>query len=100
MLLLLYVALDFSDPSVPGIFFFESEHFFVDAVITKANTQGPVISVAAPVPLSVMLIAPKRDSRVPLQIRHTAPSQVPRAHLKRDLTSSSSSASASEEAPH
>jgi hypothetical protein len=30
---LLYIGLDFCDPSVPGVFFFDSSHLFMDGVV-------------------------------------------------------------------
>jgi hypothetical protein len=44
---LAYVGADFLDPSVPGVFFFDSERLFVDsAVQTKTDTH--TMAVAAP----------------------------------------------------
>lgn len=39
--ILAYVVADFSDPFVPGVFFFESEQLFVDGVVTaKLNVAA------------------------------------------------------------
>jgi hypothetical protein len=39
--LLTYVIADFSDPSVPGVFFFDSEQLFIDGVVpTKLKTTA------------------------------------------------------------
>jgi hypothetical protein len=49
LLLLLYVAADFMDPSIPGVFFFDGGVLFVDGVVQlKSNAST---SVAAPEPM-------------------------------------------------
>jgi len=49
LLLLLYVVIDFSDPSIPGVFFFETDQLFVEAAVTLAKaTPAPVMPVASP----------------------------------------------------
>lgn len=49
ILLLLYIAADFMDPSIPGAFFFDSGVLFVDGVVqVKSNVS---MSVATPEPM-------------------------------------------------
>jgi len=48
-LLFLYVVVDFSDPSSPGVFFFDSEQLFVDAAVTHAKVT-PLRIAPAPRP--------------------------------------------------
>lgn len=42
MLLALYIALDVLDPSIPGIFFFDSDELFVDTVVDSKAHPAPV----------------------------------------------------------
>lgn len=45
----LYVAADFMDPSIPGVFFFDSEELFVDgAVQVKSNASRDYVVTAPP----------------------------------------------------
>ena len=40
LLLLLYITVDFMDPSVPGVFFFDNDALFVDGVVqVKAHAS-------------------------------------------------------------
>jgi hypothetical protein len=44
---LAYLALDFADPSIPGVFFFDTEQFFVDATIGTTKADSPRLSPCA-----------------------------------------------------
>jgi hypothetical protein len=49
LLLLLYVVVDFADPSIPGVFFFETDQLFVEAAVTLAKaTTSTVMPAASP----------------------------------------------------
>jgi hypothetical protein len=50
-LLLLYVALDFMDPSIPGVFFFDTQAFFVDGVVQTKSSASSNLVAAEPTPL-------------------------------------------------
>ena len=47
LVLLLYVIIDFTDPSTPGVFFFDTDHLFVDAAVTLAKTTPSAVTPAA-----------------------------------------------------
>jgi hypothetical protein len=49
LVLLLYVAADFMDPSIPGVFFFDGGVLFVDGVIQlKSNVSTSVATLQPP----------------------------------------------------
>jgi hypothetical protein len=66
---LLYVTADYCDPSVPGVFFFETESYFVDS--TEARPAMPPLASPA---MCAML--PVRDVLEPPMPRVTAASRV------------------------
>ena len=46
LVLLAYVSLDFADPSLPGVFFFESDQLFVDGMVpdkSDGDTAKPEV---------------------------------------------------------
>jgi hypothetical protein len=46
LVFLLYLAADYCDPGIPGVFFFGTEAFFVDAAIQQRSAPirpGPVV---------------------------------------------------------
>jgi hypothetical protein len=47
LLLLLYVTVDFTDPSIPGVFFFETDHLFVEATVTLAKATPSTVTPAS-----------------------------------------------------
>lgn len=51
LLLCLYIAVDFMDPSIPGVFFFDSEVLFVDAVIQLKSNASRDRAASDPMPL-------------------------------------------------
>jgi|SRR5215510_3717949 len=46
LFVVLYLALDFCDPSVPGVFFFDSTHLFMDSVVEVKALDSVGVSVA------------------------------------------------------
>ena len=38
--LLIYITLDFLDPAIPGVFFFDSDQLFVDGVVQVATDSN------------------------------------------------------------
>lgn len=50
LLLLLYVAADFADPSIPGVFFFDSGPLFVDGVVQLKSSASVDLPVMQPTP--------------------------------------------------
>lgn len=51
--LLLYVIMDFADPSIPGVFFFDTEPLSVDGALTHSKGGGQMAAVGETVPLAV-----------------------------------------------
>jgi hypothetical protein len=78
----LYVGVDVLDPSVPGVFFFDAEHLFVDGVIQGTGHGRPIATAAVTAAGS----APTRSTadRAP-EIRTTRDS-VPRRPPERPAT--------------
>jgi len=48
LLLTLYLGVDFMDPSIPGVFFFETEALFMDGVVEAKSTTACDLAVAEP----------------------------------------------------
>jgi hypothetical protein len=46
LVLLLYVVVDFTDPSIPGVFFFDTDQLFMEAAVTLAKTTPPTGTLA------------------------------------------------------
>jgi hypothetical protein len=51
LLLLLYIVADFADPSIPGVFFFDSGALFIDGVVQVKSSASDDVTVAQPTPL-------------------------------------------------
>ncbi len=49
LLLLVYISLDFLDPSIPGVFFFDAEQLFVDTAIEQTPGSGLAFDIGPPV---------------------------------------------------
>lgn len=50
VLLAFYLVVDFSDPAIPGVFFFETDNLFVDTVIQTKTDSAAHITTALVVP--------------------------------------------------
>jgi hypothetical protein len=84
LLLMLYIFGDVLDPSVPGIFFFESDQLFIDGVVDHAKHRSagdvwaeasaplPVASVSSPSAHAVQTAPMPRAPRTVTWHRHTA----------------------------
>jgi len=72
---LLYLTADYCDPLVPGVFWFDTESFFVES--TEARPAMPVFSDPA-----MRAVLPVRDVLEPTTPRVIAPAP-PRAHIDR-----------------
>jgi hypothetical protein len=65
---LLYISLDFCDPSVPGVFFFDSSHLFMDGVVevkaldstgmSPTPSETAAAGVVPPSPAPRIVLAP------------------------------------------
>ena len=78
--MLAYIAVDFSDPFVPGVFSFETDEFFVAAAHRASATATPA-PVRSPAPRVERTVD---ASRPVLRVRAVRPSTTPvvtRAHL-------------------
>lgn len=51
LLLLLYIVVDFTDPSVPGVFFFDSGLLFIDSAIQLKSNAMPQLAAPELTPL-------------------------------------------------
>ena len=76
----LYLTADYCDPLVPGVFFFESDSFFMDSVEAKPAMPVP----ASPV---VRAVLPFREVVEPLAPPATATAR-PRARVARHVVRS------------
>lgn len=86
LLLLLYVAIDLMDPSLPGVFFFESESLFVDGAV-QARAERPA-DLAVTEPLALAATMDRDDEPAAVKVRISLPPtprvQSPWKHLKHD----------------
>jgi len=99
LLLLIYIIADFTDPSVPGVFFFDNDALFVDgAVQAKSDTTHLVT------PELVPLGGPAHDGEIAAATRQVVsrpsrPQCLSWKNLKRDDSSSFESASPPDSSP-
>ena len=102
LLLILYVVADFVDPSIPGVFFFESKQLFVDGVI-QAKSSAPSRDVVATEPPMLFGDSAAYDNNVALKVHafaHLSPFR--QAHwnnLKHDDSASFASSSPPDSSP-
>lgn len=45
LFMLLYVGVDFCDPSIPGVFFFDSSNLFMDGIVQAKALDSPAKSL-------------------------------------------------------
>ena len=98
--LFFYVALDFTDPGIPGVFFFDSDNLFLDGIINTSSVHesDQSITLPAPAPMAPRLQtieSPEHAAVVVTAVaRRPASRSVPRSHAKirYDAPSLSSSA--------
>lgn len=96
VLVVLYVALDITDPSIRGVFFFDNGTLlFVESVVqAKSHASTPLATATAPMPLGDIRLdercaAVKLDSRS----RASRPPHLPWKNLKHDDSTSFASSS-------
>jgi hypothetical protein len=99
LLLLLYVGVDFFDPSLPGVFFLDNDALFMDGVVQTKGHQSATPENPGPVPYSVALIQVVEPRQVPSRPMLGGPSwQWPvRQGFARPSLSQSASARATED---
>ncbi len=95
--LLLYVAIDFMDPAIPGVFFFDTQAFFVDGVVQTKSDAPSHLATAEPTPMPLGGSADYHDENSAAGLRVTTRPvfirQVHRNRLKHDESASLSSSS-------
>jgi hypothetical protein len=101
LLFLLYVTIDFLDPSIPGVFFFDTESFFVDGVVQAKSTDSNNLAAAEPVRFGGTV--DRNDEIAGASLRVSARSPVARQthwkSLKRDHSASFASSSTPDSSP-
>jgi hypothetical protein len=99
LLLLLYVAIDFMDPSIPGVFFFDTEFFFVDGVVQAKSNAFSNLAAAQPTALRAAVDYDDEVPRVNRQASARAPAQTHWKRLKHDDSASFGSVSPADSSP-
>src|SRR5215475_8975797 len=93
LFVVLYLALDFCDPSVPGVFFFDSTHLFMDSVVEVKALDSMGVSVAPSGPsTSGSTVTPSPAPRIAGAVPDV-PKLCWRQPMKRDCLLSSASRS-------
>jgi hypothetical protein len=100
LLLLLYITVDFMDPSIPGVFFFDNDALFVDGVVQAKSTASTHLVTTEPAPFE----GPPHDAEdaaAKLQVvpRPSRPQYLPWKNLKRDDSGSFASSSPPDSSP-
>ena len=67
LFLLLYISADFCDPSIPGVFFFDSSHFFMDGIVeAKALSSAGMTGAPSATPTADQAVTPSLPPRLVL----------------------------------
>lgn len=102
LLVILYVAADFMDPSIPGVFFFDGKELFVDGVIqVKSNASRDLGATEPPMLFGGAAAYDDEDEAVKVHA-FTRPSLPPQArwnNLKHDDSASFASSSPPDSSP-
>lgn len=92
--LVLYLSADYCDPSIPGVFSFGTQSFFVDGVESRSAARV-VPPVSASVPRAYRTVTALRaPAPTPVHARADRRPYVPRAHI---VTSPSAASGAAED---
>jgi hypothetical protein len=101
--LILYVVADFVDPSIPGVFFFESKQLFVDVVIQAKSSAASSVVVATEAPMLFGDSAAFDNEDVAIKVQAFARlslfQQAHRSNLKHDDSASFASPSPPDSSP-
>jgi hypothetical protein len=93
-LLLFYIAIDLMDPSIPGVFFFDTEFFFVDGVVRAKSDVSSNLVAVQPLRISATVDYDAVRSTVNAQASpRPLPAHMRWKKLKHDDSASCSSAS-------
>jgi hypothetical protein len=100
LLLLIYITVDFMDPSIPGVFFFGSDELFVDGAIQAKSDASTHLATPEPVPFQEPThdsedIAAKRQ----VVSRSSGPQYLSWKNLKHDDSSSFACSSPPDSSP-
>jgi hypothetical protein len=73
IVILLYVGGDLLDPSIRGVFFFDSAHFFMDGAIHQRSDDVPATAPTPPLDarLDLETIEPPSSARIPASVRES-----------------------------
>jgi hypothetical protein len=102
LLLLLYVAADFMDPSIPGVFFFDSGTvLFVDGVVQLKANASTHLATPERIPSGGPADYDDKSAaaRVRAVSRPSLPQRVPWKNLKHDDSASFASSSPPDSSP-
>jgi len=101
LLLFLYVAADFMDPSIPGVFFFDRERLFVDGVVQLKSHASRDLTAPEPTLFgrSTGYRVENVAATVRVSTRPSLPRQAPWKNLKHDDSGSYASSSPSDSSP-
>jgi hypothetical protein len=102
LLLLLYIAADFLDPSIPSVFFFEGD-VFIDGVVQVKTNAASTEDLSAREPMPLGGPGDCDDGNAATQVRSRTrplrPQRVFWKNLKHDDSASFASSSPSDSAP-
>jgi len=101
LLLFLYIAADFMDPSIPGVFFFDSRVLFVDGVVQLKSHASRDLAAIEPTAFgrSAGYRVENVAATVRVSTRPSLPRQTPWKNLKHDDSGSFASSSPSDSSP-
>jgi hypothetical protein len=95
--LLLYITVDFMDPSIPGVFFFDNDILFVDGMIQLKSNASTDLTPTEPMPLGGP--ADCDDENMAAKVRAIARSPRPQRMLWKNLKHDDSASFASSSPP-
>ena len=100
LLLLLYVTIDFMDSSIPGLFFFDADFFFVDGVVQAKSTASSNLAATQPMPLLATVNLDDEGPSISAQVSaRPVMGRLPWKKLKHDDSASFGSASPADSSP-
>lgn len=102
LLLMLYVAADLMDPSIPGVFFFGGKELFVDGVIqVKSNSSRDLAATEPPMLFGGAAVYDDEDVAVKVHVftRTSLTRQTHWKNVKHDDSASFASASPPSSSP-
>jgi hypothetical protein len=98
LLLLLYVAADFMDPSIPGVFFFDGGVLFIDGVVQLKSNSSTNLATTEPMPFGGSP-ADYDDKNATAKVRAVSRPSLPKQALWKNLKHDDSASFASSSPP-